>query len=874
VLSAIGVVSGDNGSFRPTDGLTRGAAAKIICNMILGPTTASALSADAAPFKDVPTNNVFAGYIAYCAKQGIISGYADGTFRPADPLSGYAFMKMLLGALGYDSSVEGYTGANWSINVAKRALNLGLDSNLTGDFVGTKAVNREEACLYAFNTLLSTMVTYDNSIIVNNGTIGTTSRVTEVYSGISSNQNIKSGTPVNGQYTVEFAEQYFPKMSLGTTFAEGARYRTVIYNGKTIADTTLSGTILATSTKGTAYEKLVNEANSNYIGYKADDTVTFYYNDGAVTDAYNDDGSNRVEDRGSSGSNSGLWYEGGTDVELAGVKGVIVNFIDTNSNGKYDIVSYVQKSVVKLAATPSTKVSGSVTYVNMPGVNSNILSTAIKYPDGLEKGDVVLYYTNADSSKTYVYKTESVSGTISAYSDGSSKVTIDGTSYAISGLSGAPASYDTYGEIKALIGETGYTFYLDDGNNIVYTVAPSAAATLNNSFFVTAADVTSSFGSYTYQAKVITKDGGSPEIITVKKTAADSGTMTELSGDYATAVVAAGSMADGALALNTFYVYEKNSDGSYNLTEAANQDQYLTTVDDNDGKLADDDYSYSIKGNAANFLIKNTIASYTNGGSNTSWTADGVPGKLTTTTETVVGTANSVFAYYNSTSKTYDVTVGIANASSYNVGGDIYVLTDANGYALMTVAKGATTSAATSSYDKVFLTGGATVTKDDDNVSIYSFPAIINGEVGQTYKTYSSSLSAGDLVFVKEYKGDVAVSGSELTSLSGVTKYTSLKATADDNSNGYYFDKGESALYVDGLTATITVSGPTNYDHILSADCAVYLYDKNDTSAPVVTQISIEQAALLEFDATNDTIWVVETSSSNATIASMYIFID
>ena len=84
VMSAIGVIDGyTDGSFNPTNTLTRGAAAKIICNLILGPTTADALVADAAPYSDVPTSNVSAGYIAYCAKEGIISGYADGTFRPA-----------------------------------------------------------------------------------------------------------------------------------------------------------------------------------------------------------------------------------------------------------------------------------------------------------------------------------------------------------------------------------------------------------------------------------------------------------------------------------------------------------------------------------------------------------------------------------------------------------------------------------------------------------------------------------------------------------------------------------------------------------------------------------------------------------------------
>ena len=113
VMSAVKVIDGyAEGDFRPANTLTRGAAAKIICNLILGPTTAEALVADAAPYSDVPTTNTFAGYIAYCAKEGIISGYADGTFRPAASLSGYAFMKMLLGALGYDATTEGYTGNN------------------------------------------------------------------------------------------------------------------------------------------------------------------------------------------------------------------------------------------------------------------------------------------------------------------------------------------------------------------------------------------------------------------------------------------------------------------------------------------------------------------------------------------------------------------------------------------------------------------------------------------------------------------------------------------------------------------------------------------------------------------------------------------
>jgi len=75
VMTALKVVDGDtDGSFRPNDTLTRGAAAKIICNLILGPTTAAELVADSAPYPDVPVNHTFAGYIAYCQKEGIVGG--------------------------------------------------------------------------------------------------------------------------------------------------------------------------------------------------------------------------------------------------------------------------------------------------------------------------------------------------------------------------------------------------------------------------------------------------------------------------------------------------------------------------------------------------------------------------------------------------------------------------------------------------------------------------------------------------------------------------------------------------------------------------------------------------------------------------------
>ena len=213
VISGIGVVDGySGGDFKPTDVLTRGAAAKIICNLILGPTTASALSASSAPFKDVPVSNTFAGYITYCAQEKIINGYPDGTFRPTGTLTGNAFMKMLLGALGYDSAVESYTGPNWSVAVIKQAAGIGLDDG-NDEFVGSKAVTREEAALYAFNMLQATMVEYDakTSVDINGATVTIAGDKAKEIENTS-----RTDGYIDDDNKMQFAERYFTDLRLTT----------------------------------------------------------------------------------------------------------------------------------------------------------------------------------------------------------------------------------------------------------------------------------------------------------------------------------------------------------------------------------------------------------------------------------------------------------------------------------------------------------------------------------------------------------------------------------------------------------------------------------------------------------------------------------
>ena len=220
VLNRIGVITGyEDGSFRPETELTRGAAAKIIVSLMIGPEAASALPNNASPYPDVPAGHTFAGVIGYCKTAGYISGYGDGTFKPANPLTGYAFAKMLLGAIGYKANIEGFVDTGWTMNVARIGNVAGLFDRL--NFDGAKAVTRDEACQLALNTLKATMVDYGNSntVVSSNGQVLTVQGskaqyVTSNNRDINANINRRVISAQNNEMTLEFGEEHFKDLRL------------------------------------------------------------------------------------------------------------------------------------------------------------------------------------------------------------------------------------------------------------------------------------------------------------------------------------------------------------------------------------------------------------------------------------------------------------------------------------------------------------------------------------------------------------------------------------------------------------------------------------------------------------------------------------
>ena len=445
VMSAVGVIDGyTDGSFNPTATLTRGAAAKIICNLILGPTTANALVADAAPYKDVPTNNTFAGYIAYCQKEGIISGYADGTFKPANTLTGYAFMKMLLGALGYDASREGYTGANWSISVGKRALNAGLADGLVGDFNGVKAVTREEACLYAFNMLQADMVEYEknSTITVGNVTV-TDNSAAKSKRWSSSSVNDGNIDSKGGDGYVQFAEEYFNKLVKESDIADDFGRPATKWTYKGVKVGTYSKTADVTYTEnvklGTIYADLKMSDK---------DEKAVVYVDGVEGDTFanvkkgNDLKLGDVRFNATSDCNVG----NGTLTEV---------FLDRDAN-KVTIVcinTYVAEVNKTIAATKSKDA-----YITLSAITGSVAPGDEFKTTGFESDDIVLY-TYAKGDIQSVEKAESVNGALNKIVTGK-KVTIGDKEYKYS---------NNYSNKDALNIESEYDVFLDKYGYAIYT---------------------------------------------------------------------------------------------------------------------------------------------------------------------------------------------------------------------------------------------------------------------------------------------------------------------------------------------------------------------------------------------------------------------
>ena len=805
VMSAVNVISGyAEGDFRPTATLTRGAAAKIICNLILGPTTAGALVADAAPYKDVPTNNTFAGYIAYCQKAGIISGYADGTFKPANSLTGYAFMKMLLGALGYDASREGYTGPNWSIAVGKRALNAGLADDLVGDFNGVKAVTREEACLYAFNMLQADMVEYEknSTVIVGNITIKDTSDAKSKRWGSSAINDGNIDGKKGGDGYVQFAEEYFNKLVKTKTTDAFARPATKWTNkGDKIG--TYADKADVTYTKNVELGDIYKD-----LGMTQKDSAAEVYYNGERAANVSVSKSNTVK-IASSGANNGL-VANGSNVEV---------FYDSDNNAVticvIDTYAGVINSKETKVAEPYVVIGQKSDVKDKAGARITGTRFADRYEcdtNAFEEDDIVLFtYSQKDKEIKSVVKAQSVTGTVNQFTLGK-KLTLGETEYKYNENN----VYFDMGE-TSMTTKNDYVVYLDENGLVIYVEEVKFDAS-KYAFVMYAQGTDTKFGKD--QAQLVLSDG------TVKTVDTDD-SYTNLVGQIV--------------------YYRADSNGEYVLRKAANQAHNaitgtpvalgttdLATAGDvafkANGPVLNGSADFKMTNTNAKITVKkvsgNDVNVYAN--SDTVFvvaTVDQTTGKVNYDTYTGIKNAPTVIGKTTVNGTTYNHAVEAAYVTSGNLATFMFI--DATG-AYTTNGK----------KDITFLAGESVskATYDKDGNVWYSYNAVVDGEVTTVkVKQGNTDIGVGGYTKSNVVVSNVQYNNKDLIT-SASTTLTGYTTIASSGTN----------VGVHKLSGTYTIGlGTGKVRYTVASDAKMFIVDTdgNITKVSDVKNIATDVSA-------------------------------
>ena len=463
VMNAVGVFIGDEkGNFNAKENLTREQAAKIIAYLELGSKAADAM-VGGNTFTDVASSRWSAGFIAYCAQAGIVSGVGDGKFAPAGQLTALQFGKMLLVELGYDAKAEKMVGTDWAINTSKLMAKTKLMDGIDGSV--NQVLTREKAAQMCLNALEAPMVTYEtkgSSIIVNGADINFGASVAKYEtSTIAKDQNISSQKLTSGEYTVELGEKLYKDLKkLGTT--DAFMRSATEWKLKAASIGTYADKADATYTAATKISAIYADLGLSDGISKS--KVTMYVDGTDVNYATDSSTKNFVKGEttkvGADGSLLNVYYD--NDAETITL--VLIN-------------TYVGEvgAVYKQSSTKDAY----VTIKTGDGYTKPATTIKSEYKtDAFAKGDIVAYtYSNksGDDGIQSMALAEKVTGKMSTFTTAGS-VTVGGTKYDANAKSVATVKETLNGdvdngtEVTAYLDAYGYVLYLKANTSKQYAV--------------------------------------------------------------------------------------------------------------------------------------------------------------------------------------------------------------------------------------------------------------------------------------------------------------------------------------------------------------------------------------------------------------------
>lgn len=148
ILTALGIFEGyEDGDFKEEANLSRAEAAAVMVRVM---NKESEAKKGETAFSDIDKDHWASGYISLAAKEKIINGMGDGTFKADEKVTYHQFIKMLCCVMGYDIAAEARGG--WA---KEGYISIAEDIRLTKGIVfeHSDAITRADAAKLVYNAL-------------------------------------------------------------------------------------------------------------------------------------------------------------------------------------------------------------------------------------------------------------------------------------------------------------------------------------------------------------------------------------------------------------------------------------------------------------------------------------------------------------------------------------------------------------------------------------------------------------------------------------------------------------------------------------------------------------------------------------------------
>ncbi len=790
MLVELNVINGkDDGSFDPEGIVTRAEMAKMICVVLNGGKDPSLGNVSNYTYTDT-VGHWAAAYIEYCTTLGIVAGDGTGKFNPSNTVTGAEAAKMLLVALGFKSEIEGFTGANWAVNVNVRANQKGLFDELSIN--PSEGLTRDNAAQMVWNALDAGVVSYDYTLITDGSSITSSPtlidnesktlltdkfKVSKLEGVIVANENATStGTAVE--------KEDVTVLLLTSDDADSKQDEGDTITLKTATAANLLGksvTMFAKDWKNGAYQTVLGNpvvSSDNMIATISEDSDA-----DDVKDALKDAGIKEVSKavlvqnfiRATDKDDKELTISGMADVAKLTGNGIEVTVISNDNDNKADFV-IVTKMIAGKVSAYNAKGNDGDGYITVTALLTDIAKADqiagaefadVKGSEDLAKDDIVLYYRVGDTF--YAEKADSVNVTVTS-TKGDDQIKDGSNTYKASALSSKYDDDNNTVLTTAVEPDDEVTLYLDNFGYVVYTDAVTAA---DEYMFITGSDASVKSGFESLTIKGVLSDGtevtASVNKIDSKKLSSAFDGKTESAAE--------------AMVNNKIVTYTKTGE-KYNIT--VKDDTKITQIQKNKANLG---------GATAN---SKTIF--------------------------VIGDKND----------NYKVYTGIANVPNVtNKDAKLYCYAP-SGVAKFVVALSATTSDGDT--NGIYILGKTASAKKDGDDTIYVVEAYVNDEYVAELEL--DNYTKGETIHRGYYKdvntsGGTTVDWGDLTNAYEDGDYDAGSAVIDFGNGIIASNSHPDALTYDDDTIVIIVDGTSQVDGG-SIDEIVYVEDDEDASDVVV----------------------------------------